>query len=203
MHQTILGTSRSEQYNYDPAKAGQLLEELGYAKENGNQYYTKPGEAETIELLVTASTDRQGELIKNQLEQAGIKVDLRSVDAKTLDSLVSEWKFDLALSGHGGLGGDPTILNKVVLDMKSFNSARYDQNPELNDILNEQLEEMDPAKRKDFVDKAQEIIAEDLPALPLYYTDSYWASNDLVHYYFTQGGVGSGVPIALNKMVFV
>ena len=192
-----------EQYNYNPAKTGQLLEELGYAKENGNQYYTKPGEAETIELLVTASTDRQGELIKNQLEQAGIKVDLRSVDAKTLDSLVSEWKFDLALSGHGGLGGDPTILNKVVLDMKSFNSARYDQNPELNDILNEQLEEMDPAKRKDFVDKAQEIIAEDLPALPLYYTDSYWASNDLVHYYFTQGGVGSGVPIALNKMVFV
>jgi len=107
------------------------------------------------------------------------------------------------LSGHGGLGGDPAILNKVVLDQKSFNSARYDDDAKLNDILEEQLEEMNAAKRKELVDSAQELIAEDLPALPLYYTDSYWASNDKVGYYYTYGGVGSGVPIALNKMIFV
>ena len=115
----------------------------------------------------------------------------------------ASWQFDLALSGHGGLGGDPAILNKVVLDQKSFNSARYDEDPELNDLLESQLAEMDPAKRKELVDSAQELIAQDLPALPLYYTDSYWASNDKVSYYYTYGGVGSGVPIALNKMIFV
>jgi peptide/nickel transport system substrate-binding protein len=87
--------------------------------------------------------------------------------------------------------------------MVSFNSARYDKNSDLNEVLKGQLAEMDPAKRKDLVDSAQELIAEDIPALPLYYTDSYWASNDLVSFYFTYGGVGSGVPIALNKMAFV
>lgn len=87
--------------------------------------------------------------------------------------------------------------------MNSFNSARYDKNTELNDVLKGQLAEMDTAKRADQIDFAQELIAEDLPALPLYYTDSYWASNDLVSFYFTSGGVGSGVPIALNKMAFV
>ncbi len=192
-----------EQYNYDPARSGKLLEELGYEKKEGSQYYTRTSEPEAIELLVTATTERQGELIVKQLDNAGIKVNLRSVDAKTLDSLVGDWQFDLALSGHGGLGGDPAILNKVVLDQKSFNSARYDDNPELNDLLEEQTAEMDPAKRKELVDSAQEAIAQDLPALPLYYTNSYWASNDKVGYYYTFGGVGSGVPIALNKMIFV
>lgn len=192
-----------EQYPHDPARAGKLLEELGYEKKEGSQYYTKIGKAEEIELLVTADTERQGELIKKQLDGAGIKINLRSVDSKTLDSLVGGWLFDLALSGHGGLGGDPAILNKVVLDQKSFNSARYDEDSKLNDLLEKQTTEMDPAKRKELVDQAQELIAEDLPALPLYYTDSYWASNDLVSYYYTYGGVGSGVPIALNKMVFV
>ena len=124
-----------EQYSFDPAKAGQLLEELGYEKKEGSQYYTKSGEPEAIELLATATTERQGELIAKQLDAAGFKVNLRSVDAKTLDSLVGAWQFDLALSGHGGLGGDPAILNKVVLDQKSFNSARYDEDTKLNDLL--------------------------------------------------------------------
>jgi len=191
------------QYSYQPATAGQLLEAMGYAKDEKGQYYAIEGYPDGIELLVTADTERQGELIKKHLDNAGIKINLRSVDSKTLDSLVKEWKFDLALSGHGGLGGDPAILNKVVTDMNSFNSARYDKNPKLNEVLKNQLAEMDPAKRADLVDQAQELIAEDLPALPLYYTDSYWASNDLVSFYFTYGGVGSGVPIALNKMAFL
>ncbi|MEI8004118.1 MAG: ABC transporter substrate-binding protein, partial [Methanothrix sp.] len=127
--------SNQEQYAYDPAKAGKLLEELGYEKKEGSQYYTRVNEPEAIELLVTATTERQGELIAKQLDAAGIKVNLRSVDAKTLDSLVGEWQFDLALSGHGGLGGDPAILNKVVLDQKSFNSARFDEDSKLNDLL--------------------------------------------------------------------
>lgn len=192
-----------EQYTYDPAKAGELLKEMGYEKKDGSQYYTKVGEPEALELLVTATNERQGELVAKQLDSAGIKVNLRSMDSKTLDSLVGDWKFDLAFSGHGGMGADPNMLNRYHLDLKSFNSARYDDNPELNEILESQVEEMDQDKRKELVDSAQEIIAQDLPALPLYYTDSFWASNDKVSFYFTYGGVGSGVPIALNKMIFV
>ncbi len=192
-----------EQYSYDAAKSGELLEELGYEKKDGSQYYTKAGEPEAIELLVTAINERQGELVAKQLDSAGIKVNLRSVDSKTLDSLVGEWKFDLAFSGHGGMGADPNMLNRYHLDMKSFNSARYDDNPELNEILESQVEEMDQYKREELVDSAQEIIAQDLPALPLYFTDTFWASNDKVSFYYTYGGVGSGVPIALNKMIFV
>jgi peptide/nickel transport system substrate-binding protein len=54
-------------------------------------------------MLVTSTNERAGEMIKQQLEQAGFKVNMRSVDSKTLDSLVGEWNYDLALSGHGAL----------------------------------------------------------------------------------------------------
>lgn len=192
-----------KEYSFDPAKAGQLLEALGYKKEEGSSYYSKAGEELSLELLATSTTERQAELVAKQLDAAGIKVNLRTVDAKTLDSLVLAWQFDLTMNSHGGLGGDPAVLNKLILDQKSFNSARYDEDTKLNDLLESQLGEMDPAKRREQVASAQDFIAQDLPSLPLYYADSFWASDNLVSYYYTYGGVGSGVPIALNKMIFV
>jgi peptide/nickel transport system substrate-binding protein len=189
-----------EQYAYDPARTAALLEELGYTRD-GN-YYSKGGRPLELEMLVTSVNERAGEMIKQQLEQAGIKIDMRSVDPKTLDSLVGEWNYDLALSGHGGLGGDPNVLNKVITG-QGFNSARYDADPELNDALKKQNAEMDPGKRKDLVCKAQEIYARDVPALSLYYANTYWAFDDKVDFYYTHGGIGSGVPIAINKMAFV
>jgi peptide/nickel transport system substrate-binding protein len=191
---------KEEQYAYDPAKAGKLLEELGYVK-NG-EYYSKNNTPLELEMLVTSSNEQAGEMIRQQLQRAGIKIDLRSVDSKTLDSLVGSWKFDLALSGHGGLGGDPAILNKVITG-EGFNSARFNQDDRLNWLLSQEISQMDPAKRKELVDQVQEAYALDMPALPLYYTNSYWASDNKVNFYYTYGGVGSGVPIAMNKMSFV
>jgi len=102
---TILCNPNVETYDYDPARAGELLEELGYTKDG--QYFTKDGEPLEMEMLVTATDERAGEMIKQQLEQAGFKVTLRSLDSKARDSLVSEWDFDLALNSHGGMGADP------------------------------------------------------------------------------------------------
>jgi peptide/nickel transport system substrate-binding protein len=189
-----------EQYAYDPAKAAELLEGLGYAKDG--EYFSKDGKPIELEMLVSPTDERAGDMIKQQLESAGIKINLRSVDSKTRDSLVNDWKFDLALNSHGGLGADPNVLNMLTIGPR-FNSARFDEDPALTDLLQREIAEMDPAKRKELVFQAQELIARDLPALPLYYPDSYWASDDKVSFYFTYGGVGSGVPIALNKMIFV
>jgi peptide/nickel transport system substrate-binding protein len=190
-----------EEYAYDPSKAGELLGEMGYARDG--QYCSKNGEPLEVEMLVTSVSERAGELIKQYLEKAGFKVTLRSVDSKTLDSLVGEWDFDLALSGHGGMGGDPEILNRIIGEGYTFNSARYTADPKLNDLLSEEVSEMDPAKRKELVDEVQSVYAQDLPALPLYYSDSYWASDDKVDMYYTKRGIANGIPIAQNKLSFV
>lgn len=190
-----------EAYAYSPSKAGELLGEMGYEKDG--QYFSKNGQPLEMEMLVTSTNERVGELIKQYLERAGFKITLRSVDSKTLDSLVGEWDFDLALSGHGGMCGDPEILNRIIGEGYTFNSARYTADPKLNDLLSREVSEMDQAKRKELVDEVQSVYAQDLPALPLYYSDSYWASDGKVDMYYTKRGIANGIPIAQNKLSFV
>jgi len=190
-----------EEYAYDPAKTGELMVALGYTKDS--QYFSKDGEALEMEMLVTATSERAGEMIKQQLEQAGFKVTLRSVDSKTLDSLVGEWNFDLALNSHGGMGGDPEILNRIIGEGYTFNSARYIEDQRLNDLLSQAVSEMDPDKRRELINEIQVVYAQDLPSLPLYYADSYWAHDGKVDMYYTKQGIANGIPIAQNKLSFV
>jgi peptide/nickel transport system substrate-binding protein len=190
-----------EEYAYDPAKTEELLGELGYTKDG--QYFTKDGQPLEIEMLITSTNERAGEMIKQQLEDAGFKVSLRSVDSKTLDSLVGEWNFDLALNSHGGMGGDPEILKRIIGEGYTFNSARYSADQELNDLLNRQVSEMDPDKREQLIDQIQVVYAQDLPSLPLYYADSYWAHDGVIDMYYTKLGIANGIPIAQNKLSFV
>ncbi|MCL6612821.1 MAG: ABC transporter substrate-binding protein [Peptococcaceae bacterium] len=197
-----------DRYPYSPEKAAELIGGLGYVKKGS--YFEKDGKVLEVELLVSgggigvpgAPREREGEMIKAQLEKAGIKVNLRSLEAKTLDSRVGEWKFDLALSGHGGMGGDPEILNRVITG-KGFNSARYQDSEEMNNALKQQLAALDTDRRGELVGGIQELYSEEMPSLPLYYPTWYWVHDGRVNLYYTLQGVGSGVPIPLNKMSFV
>jgi len=107
----------------------------------------------------------------------------------------------LAIYGHGGLY-EPSILKKVILG-EWFNSARYESNQRLNQLLKAQLSEMDAKERRDFVFQIQEIYAEELPALTLYYPNWYWAHDGSANLFYTKGGVANGIPLPLNRLSFV
>ena len=193
--------SSVDRYAYDPSKTETLLKEMGYSKDG--QYFAKDDKTLEMEMLVTSTSERVGEMIRQQLANAGFKVTLRSVESKTLDSLVGDWKFDLALNSHGGMCGDPEILNRIIGEGYMFNSDRYTADQKLNDLLNREVSEMNPEKRKDLVDQVETLYAYDLPALPLYYSDSYWAFDGNLELYYTKRGVANGIPIAMNKLSFV
>ena len=196
-----------EAYRYSPDSAAQLLTRLGYHK-NGS-CWEQNGQPLEIELLIGATArasgfpgERQGEFIKTQLEQFGIKVNLRALESKTLDSRINEGKFELALNGHGGLGADPDYLSNIITG-KSFNSARYHKNQTLTALLEKQATLMDTAARKQLFAEIQTILAADIPALALYYPTWYYAYSNRANLYFTKQGIGTGAPIPLNKMSFV
>jgi len=184
-----------EDYDYDPDEARDMIEYLGY-------------EGEEVEILVAERGivgwpgSRVAELIEEQLEDAGLEVTLRSLDGATLDTKVMAWDFDLALLGHGGLGADPDYLRRMTLD-ETLNSARYYEDGELVDLLEDQQSEIDEDDRAEMIFEAQELYAEDLPALTLYYPNWYWAHNGEADLFFTKGGIAIGVPIPLNKMAFL
>ena len=201
-------------YPFDPAKARELIESLGYAK-GPDGFYQKDGQPLVIELLASNVTvagesvaDRDGEIIQKQLENAGIRVELVNLEQATTDSRVKNWEFDLAVSGHGGIAGDPRILSEMISSAYgagSVNSARYDSNEELNQLMEAQMTEMDPDKRKEIVFKIQEIYARDLPAISLYYPDAMAAYNPEkgVVWFYTKGGISKGIPIPQNKMSLI
>jgi len=181
-------------YRHDVQKAKDLLNEMGYDGQN-------------IELLVVGgrtTDERIAGLIKEDLESAGIDVELRTMDSKTIDSKVNEWDFDLTLNSHGGLIGDPNILAFLTTSWDHFNSARYLDNDELTDALEAQVMEMNEDDRGELIDLAQVLYAEDVPTLSLYYPDSFIAHDGQVDLYYTWNGIALGTPTALgNKLAFV
>jgi len=187
------------QYEYNPEKARQLIEGLGYRME-GN-YFVKDGRPLELGLIAAADYKDVGQFITHQLEAAGMKINFQTLEAKTVDSRVGAWEFDLSIYGHGGLY-EPSFLQRFIIG-EGFNSARYNSNPELNELLNAQLTEMDSQKRKDMVFQIQKLYADDIPVLALYYPMSYWAHDGSVPLYYTMDGVAVGVPIPINRMCFV
>jgi peptide/nickel transport system substrate-binding protein len=200
-------------YKPDPMKAGEILESLGYRK-NAEGMYQKDGRLLKIELLASNisvageyAADRDGEVIKRQLEAAGITVDLVNLEQGTTDARIKKWEFELAISGHGGLLGDARVLNRMINPKVtgSVNSARYGANKELLQMLEAQIVEMDEARRKALVFKIQEIYAHELPAISLYYPAGMAAYNPNkgIAWYYTRGGIALGIPISQNKMSLV
>jgi peptide/nickel transport system substrate-binding protein len=201
-------------YPYDPQKAARLIESLGF-KKGKDGFFQKEGKKLSLNLLcsnITAAgesaADRDGEIIKNQLEKAGIAVDLVNMEQTTTDSRIKKWDFDLAITGHGGITGDPVILNEMILSTYgggSVNSSRYDDNPDLNRALEKSVVEMDQGKRTYLVYEVQRIFAVDLPAIPLYYPQGSAAYNPQkgVHWFYTKGGIAKGIPVPQNKMALI
>jgi peptide/nickel transport system substrate-binding protein len=189
------------QYKYDPAKARELIEGLGYHFDEEHFVFVKDGHVLQLSLIAAADYKDVGQFITQQLEQIGIDIDFQTLEAKTVDARVDAWDFDLSIYGHGGIF-DPSILQRTTL-REGFNSARYSANAELTQLLNAQLTEMDVAKRKNMVFQIQKLYAQDMPALTLYYLKSYWAHDGSLPLYYTMDGIAVGVPIPLNRMIFV
>lgn len=201
-------------YPHDPKKARRLIESLGF-RTGADGCYERNGQRLALTLLSSAITvagesgpDRDGEIIRKQLEEAGIKVELLALEQTTTDSRIKNWDFDLAISGHGGIYGDPVILNQMISSAYgagSVNCARYDANHELNRLLEAQLGEMDPATRKKIVGEIQKIYTQDLPAISLYYPENLAAYNPKkgIAWFYTKGGIGTGIPIPQNKMALI
>jgi peptide/nickel transport system substrate-binding protein len=189
-------------YAFNPAASRRLLLSLGY--QDTPQGWLKDGKILELALLSAPGYARVAEYIQKAFQNIGVIVHLRPLDHTILDQKVRTHDFDLALSGHGGLGGDPTILNDMTRGRFAAEFLGGYQPPaDLSRLLAAQLFTLDDQRRHQLVADIQERLAAELPTLPLYYPTQYFAHDGRVPWFFTQGGVAKGIPIYFNKIALL
>lgn len=194
--------SNVKQYAYDPAKAESILDELGYKK-------NADGVREDLKLnVMVSSTSAEAQVMQEMLKKVGIVLNVQQVDTATFTTAMGENKYDMAITGHIGLSGDPDYLrlwfigkasNSYAARGKQFDNAQFLQ------LAEDQKAEMDSAKRKQIVDEMQNILADELPTLVLYHRPFYYLYKKSLFdgWFNTYGGIADGIPLWDNKAAFI
>lgn len=166
-------------YSYDPEKAAELLKEAGWEDTDGDGILDKDGEKLSFVLTVGSSEARIGELIKERLGDVGIDVEVKALESKSRDANLNSGNYELGVSGFGGWGNDADYLRTRYSYSAGSGSSLLSGaavygyiNEDIDKLGEDQLHETDENKRKEIVFEMQEILAGDVPTIPLYYTEN-------------------------------
>ena len=168
---TTYGVAEVPCYEYNPEKAKQLLKEAGYKGEPLTLDTTKGRSTMDLETSVA---------VQSYWQKVGINAKVGVQEFATLQSMLNEGKYQIALLGASPSSGDGDQVlrsryhSDFIPPKGATNYARY-ANPEYDKIAEAQLSELNKAKRLALMKKAQEMLAKDLPFIPLYVLDEVLA----------------------------
>lgn len=186
-------------YEHNVTKANEILDSLNFIDTDSDGIREYPGgEDLEFELLTFDKFSREAELIKPQLAVVGIKIDVKVMDMSTVDAILKEGNFFMVISGHGA------ITNPNILENPDWPGGTC-KNETYTALFKEQRGTMDFEARRALVFQLQESVAENLPVYTLYHPQMccVYRPDKLDTWFFTKGGVGIGIPIEMNKLVFI
>ena len=148
---------------------------------DGDGIRDRNGKKLSYTLSLGSGEVRIGELIKARLKEVGIDIQVKALESRSRDANLKSGDYELLVSGFGGWGQDADYLRTrysgVVTGSTSSvaaGAAVYGyHNDALDALAAREVTELDDEKRKQIVFEMQQIIAEDVPTIPLFYTTSY------------------------------
>ncbi|MHA0914757.1 ABC transporter substrate-binding protein SapA [Kosakonia cowanii] len=149
---------------YDPKQARERLKALGL-------------ENLTLQLWVPTSSQpwnpsplKTAELIQADMAQVGVKVVIVPVEGRFQEARLMDMNHDLTLTGWATDSNDPDSFFRPLLSCAAIDSqtnfAHWCQR-EFDEVLQKALASQQLASRIDEYDEAQQILARELPVLPL------------------------------------
>ena len=125
-------------------------------------------------------------------------------DMKTIDSIMSNGSYQMAITGHGGLDGEPSMVSGFG---KDFGKGADIETPKdrITILAEEAKSIIDKEKKSAIFNEMQNIAAEEMKTIPLYYPIWYFVYRHKVFdgWFYTQNGIGVGIPTVYNKLAFV
>lgn len=162
-------------YPYNPAKALELLKEIGIEKRNGDDFLTDAN-GNKIEFVLNTNVgngprEKTAVLIQSDLEKLGMTVTFQPIDFNTLvDRLDNLHNFECVLMVMGGDSTDPAF-NMNVLKSSGFSHEWFPRQKSpstawearIDYLMDAELKTLDFNERKKDFDEVQEIMAEQQP----------------------------------------
>jgi peptide/nickel transport system substrate-binding protein len=156
-------------FTYDPEEARRLLDRAGFPDPDGD------GPQPRLRLTLKTSTSEiyrvQAAVIQHDLAKVGIAVDVRSSEFQTLLADVVRGNFQLYTLQWVGVT-DPDMLRRVYHSQQippaGLNRVAY-RNPEVDALIESAAEAGDQAARRAAYARAQQLIADDVPYVSLWY----------------------------------
>ncbi len=185
-------------YPHDLKRARQLLAEAGWREKDADGLLVKDGKPFTFTLMTNQGNDERkkiAELIQASLRELGIGVDIRILEwASFIKEYVKKRRFEAIVLGWG-IGLDPDqyeLWHSSKTGPDDLNHISY-ANPEVDELLERGRSSCFDSERKKYYDRLQEILAEDLPIVFLYFPDALPVVASRVY-----GVVGSPNGIGFN-----
>jgi peptide/nickel transport system substrate-binding protein len=171
-------TERVRRYEFDPAKAQQLLAEAGWQDRDGDgMVEDKAGRPFAFTIRTNQGNDerkRIAEIIQQRLKDIGVKAEIQTIDwASFLKEFVKPRKFEAIVLGLG-FGADPdqfVLWHSSQGGPEQMNRTGY-ANPEVDALLEKGRASCRREDRLASYHRIQEILAEDLPMLFLFVRDA-------------------------------
>ncbi|MEJ4044352.1 ABC transporter substrate-binding protein SapA [Erwinia sp. SLM-02] len=152
---------------YNPDRAREALKALGIENLHLTLWVPSASQAWNPSPMKTA------ELLQADLAQIGVRVTIVQVDGRFQEARLMEMNHDLTLTGWSTDSNDPDSFFRPLLSCAAIASqTNYAHwcNPEFDDLVHRALLSQQLATRIDYYDRAQALLAKELPVLPLAYS---------------------------------
>ncbi|RWR13137.1 peptide-binding protein [Siminovitchia fortis] len=166
-------------FDYDPEKAKKMLADAGW-KPGSDGILEKDGKKFSFEVKTNQGNKAREDivvLLQEQLKEVGIEAKPKVVEFSSLIADIDPgvWNFDAIVLGWSlATDPDPSGIYHTKEIEKGLNFTGY-SNPELDKLMDEQLQELDQEKRKEMLGEIQKKLAEDQPYTYLYYPTEFRA----------------------------
>ncbi|MDR7522329.1 MAG: peptide ABC transporter substrate-binding protein [Armatimonadota bacterium] len=177
-----------KKYAYDPARARALLAEAGFTMGPDGVLRDARGRRVEMTIMTTAGNavrEQVQQIMKEQLRAVGIDLRIDNRPAGVLFGQVTRRREFPHMVMYAWVMSPLTLphafwhSNQIPAAANNWEGSNYPgwRNAENDKLCDEALQEIDTAKRVALLKRQQELWAEDLPAIPLYFRLSLTTSH--------------------------